>query len=563
LNPPTLLSFYVRALRQVLVRSAGLALFVLASAMHALGHASVALIAGIFAMTLGSGGGLGWGGSTPLGADGPSASGLFLLTFLGLGAVCVKTAAGVYASYVQARLAGEVGSALRLRVLDGLLAVHAVAQPRHDDQGEAKDGHVGQEARGVAALTDHVREVETGLQLGLLGGARAVAQLTPLLAIQIWLAPRLAAAAILVFLPFAALLTRVRKAYKRATVRATAEGEALLEASDEAVRHADLWRTYGAGGKVRASVATLGRAMTARAARLEAAAAALSGGNEVLGALALVCAVGASRAGLLGPAAGGGTLVAFAIAFFLAYKPARELGEARLALTRAGAAFDALAPWLVAEAPVEGPASGREWPLASLELCDVCLARGKAEPITFKVGPGEIAVVQGPTGAGKTTLLRTLLGLEAPAGGEIRFASSSLPPDRAGPDARPFAWVPQDAPLLADTLAANVELGAEAVDPRDVLGRIGAAHLVDELDGARLVAGRRVSGGERQWIALARALATGLPVLLLDEPTSGLDAAAQARVLDAIASLRGRRSVVIVTHRPEPLAIADRVIHVG
>jgi ABC-type transport system involved in cytochrome bd biosynthesis fused ATPase/permease subunit len=69
-----------------------------------------------------------------------------------------------------------------------------------------------------------------------------------------------------------------------------------------------------------------------------------------------------------------------------------------------------------------------------------------------------------------------------------------------------------------------------------------------------------VSGGERQWIALARAIATGQPILLLDEPTSGLDAEAQRRVLEAVACLRGRRTVLLVTHRVEPLGVADLVV---
>jgi ABC-type transport system involved in cytochrome bd biosynthesis fused ATPase/permease subunit len=85
--------------------------------------------------------------------------------------------------------------------------------------------------------------------------------------------------------------------------------------------------------------------------------------------------------------------------------------------------------------------------------------------------------------------------------------------------------------------------------------------LVDDLGTERLgVGGRAVSGGERQWIALARAIATGQPVLLLDEPTTGLDPEAEALVLLAIARLRGERSVLLVTHRPEPLVIADRVV---
>ena len=104
-------------------------------------------------------------------------------------------------------------------------------------------------------------------------------------------------------------------------------------------------------------------------------------------------------------------------------------------------------------------------------------------------------------------------------------------------------------------------LGAPGADAREELEPFGAAHLAQSLRDARLGAGgRAVSGGERQWIALARAIATRLPVLLLDEPTSGLDPDAQRRVLAAIAGLRGRRTVRLVTHRPEPLTIADVVV---
>jgi ABC-type transport system involved in cytochrome bd biosynthesis fused ATPase/permease subunit len=177
--------------------------------------------------------------------------------------------------------------------------------------------------------------------------------------------------------------------------------------------------------------------------------------------------------------------------------------------------------------------------------------------------PGQIVAVLGPTGTGKTTLLRTLLGLEASKAGRIHYAGAPLDSAPAGPAARPFAWVPQDAPLLADTLAANVALGAPA-DARAALTPLGAAHLVDSLGEDRLGAGgRSVSGGERQWIALARAIASRQPILLLDEPTSGLDSESQAQVLDAIARLRGERSVLLVTHRTEPLAIADHVVRLG
>jgi ABC-type transport system involved in cytochrome bd biosynthesis fused ATPase/permease subunit len=96
-----------------------------------------------------------------------------------------------------------------------------------------------------------------------------------------------------------------------------------------------------------------------------------------------------------------------------------------------------------------------------------------------------------------------------------------------------------------------------------ILSELGAERLVAATGDAVLATERSVSGGERQWIGVARALATRWPVLLLDEPTSSLDGAAQERMLRAIAGLRGKRTVVIVTHRPEPLAIADVVVRLA
>jgi ABC-type bacteriocin/lantibiotic exporter with double-glycine peptidase domain len=192
------------------------------------------------------------------------------------------------------------------------------------------------------------------------------------------------------------------------------------------------------------------------------------------------------------------------------------------------------------------------------------LAHGTSAPISFVVPRGGVVVVVGPTGEGKTTLVRTLLGLEAPAGGDVSYGAEAITSAPPGLHARPFAWVPQEAGLLSDTLEANVALASPDVDVRHAMRDVGGESLVLATAGSRLgPGGIAVSGGERQWIALARALATKQPVLILDEPTSGLDPVAQTRVLETLAALRGSRSLLIVTHRPEPVALADTIVRLG
>jgi ABC-type multidrug transport system fused ATPase/permease subunit len=483
--------------------------------------------------------------------------------------IYVKGAAGVYAGFVQSRTAAEVGSELRVEVLDVLLGRHRLRRARHEDQGPAPSPTTATHALGT--LTERVREVEAGLGRGFLGGARAVAQLVPLVALLVALSARMAAVAAVLLSCFGLALSRARVGYARATAAALIEREKLLLVADESVRHADLWVTYGAEEKARGAMRLLGQGLARACARLDARAAGLSAANEVLGAAALVLAVAASRAGWLGEVGDGTTLLAFAVAFFMAYRPMRELADARLATARAQVAYDELRRMLSPEQPeprdfevhLASPEGGvgAPWHLASLEVRSLRLAYGECGPVSFRVEPGAVAVILGPTGVGKTTLLRTLLGLEPSAQGEVLFDGKALERAPAGPKARPFAWVPQEAPLLADTLAANVGLGVAVADPVPTLELVGAPALAGSLQDARLGAGGRiVSGGERQWIALARAIATDQPVLLLDEPTNGLDAEAERRVLQAIERLRGRRTVLLVTHRKEPLAIADTVV---
>jgi ABC-type multidrug transport system fused ATPase/permease subunit len=541
-------SLYALAAR-ILRGQPGLGAATLAGAvMHAAGHALLAGAAGALTRAL--------AGSSPM-----DVGSILLIAILGVVAAVAKLIGGAAAAWGEAKLAGEVAGAVRLEVLDDVLAVDRASRP-HEDVGppRAAPRHRDHGAR-LAALTSHIQDVERGVGQGVVAEVRSVIQLAPLVVLLVVLAPRLAASAAVSLVAFGVLAFVLRRAFRRAHERAVASASLLSGAADEAVRHAELWATYGAQRRIRAHVGAIGGAIAREAARLKTRASLLSSTSEVLGALALVLVLALAARGTVDVRPS--TIVPFAIVFFMAYRPLRDLVDARLHRARGEHALAAaLGPERRAHATAEQvdhePAS---WRLEPLVLTGVRTRHGAHPPLSLEVPPGRIVALVGPTGIGKTSLLRALLGLDPLAEGSIRYGDRELSRAGVGPDERPFAWVPQDVPIVRGTLAVNVGLGSrvEGNDEARILDDLGAYGLASAL-GDDVLSKGRLSGGEAQWVAVARGFATGLPVLLLDEPTSALDVSSQASILGALRRLRGRRTVILVTHRSEPLAIADEVV---
>jgi tungstate transport system ATP-binding protein len=169
---------------------------------------------------------------------------------------------------------------------------------------------------------------------------------------------------------------------------------------------------------------------------------------------------------------------------------------------------------------------------------ETCILRG----VTLSLDAGPPTVLIGPNGSGKTTLIKLATGLLAPTAGSIRYAQR----DRT---ARRQAIVFQKPVMLRRTVASNVAYAlkaagraADAATILKLLDRVGLAPLADR-------PARRLSGGEQQRLALARALARDPEVLFLDEPTASLDPAATKAVEDIIAGAAGGGvKIVMSTH---------------
>ena len=192
--------------------------------------------------------------------------------------------------------------------------------------------------------------------------------------------------------------------------------------------------------------------------------------------------------------------------------------------------------------------------------------RTVGEGLAMSLQPGRVACLLGPNGSGKTTLLRTLLALLPPLAGDLTLDGTPLRAWSAPRRARRLAYVPQAAESYFEFSALEmVEMGRashravfsqpDAHDRRvalESLERLGVAALAGR-------AMRQLSGGERQLVLIARALATEATYLLLDEPTAHLDFGNQARVLEELRRLAGAgHGILLTTHAPDhAFAIGD------
>lgn len=194
--------------------------------------------------------------------------------------------------------------------------------------------------------------------------------------------------------------------------------------------------------------------------------------------------------------------------------------------------------------------------------------------VSFAVGPGEVLCLLGPNGSGKTTLFRTLLGLLPATGGVVLLDGEPLNRLPRAVVARKMAYVPQaHAAPFAYAVGDIVLMGRTAhLGPFARPSRADRAHALAALE-ALGISGlaeadyTRISGGQRQLVLIARALAQQAPVLVMDEPTASLDFGNQARVLRQILALRARGlAIVLSTHDPGhafACATAVALLHQG
>ncbi|MBJ7413890.1 MAG: ABC transporter ATP-binding protein [Niveispirillum sp.] len=219
------------------------------------------------------------------------------------------------------------------------------------------------------------------------------------------------------------------------------------------------------------------------------------------------------------------------------------------------------------------PQTGLDLPAFTREmlLCGVSLrmpdGRMALDGLDLVLQANILLAVTGPSGAGKSSLTDLVSGLTVPTTGTISVDGTILTPDLLPAWRRQVAVVPQDPFLFHDTIRANLLLAAPTATEADLwtaLEDAAAADFVRTLpQGLDTIVGDRggaVSGGERQRLAIARALLRHPRLLILDEATSALDGGSEALVLETLNRLRGQVTVLAVTHREATRRAADQVL---
>lgn len=269
-----------------------------------------------------------------------------------------------------------------------------------------------------------------------------------------------------------------------------------------------------------------------------------------------------------------GAFLQFWMCLEFLFAPIRELGEKYNVLQSAFASGERIFAVLDAEPEPAVPAEAQvpEIFRGALAIEDVSFSYDDRTPvlenISIDVEPGATLALVGATGAGKSTLVDLLLRLRDPVRGRILLDGVDLRDFDVADLRRRVASVPQDAFLFADTLDRNVDFGRglDAAAVEDALAAAGATRIAARVGEDHLTErGASLSTGERQILAVARALAGDPELVILDEATAHMDSESERLIQDACARLLTGRTAVVVAHRLSTVQNADRiaVLHHG
>jgi ABC-type multidrug transport system fused ATPase/permease subunit len=273
-----------------------------------------------------------------------------------------------------------------------------------------------------------------------------------------------------------------------------------------------------------------------------------------------------------------GTMTVGALTVYLAYlkqffKPVKDLASMTSTVAQTTVALERIQMILSADDVIKertdaiDPGRVR----GAITFDRVCFGYERNQPVlrdvSFRIEPGQVVGIVGPTGSGKSTVLSLLNRFYDPLSGHIRIDGIDVADLKLAGLRSQIAYVLQDSVLFPGTIRENIAYGRPDATDNEILAAAEVANAHEFIArmplGYESPVGERgdtLSGGQRQRIAIARAVVRNSPILVLDEPTAALDAESERLVIQAMRRLMKGRTVIMIAHRLNTLIDADKLI---
>ena len=265
-----------------------------------------------------------------------------------------------------------------------------------------------------------------------------------------------------------------------------------------------------------------------------------------------------------------GSLIVFIMYLGKMYKPMQELSKMTDDYSKAEVGYERISEVLDTVREVKDLPGARKAPpfKGKIEFDHVSYSYEPDRPIlkdvSFKIEPGQVAALVGPTGAGKTTIISLIPRFYDPSSGVVKIDDQDIRRFTQKSLRQQISFVLQETLLFHAPIWHNIAYGKPEATRAEILhaAELANAHeFIEKMsDGYNTMVGERgvtLSGGQRQRIAIARAIIRNTPILIMDEPSSGLDAASEKLVFEALDRLMKGKTSIVIAHRLSTIRNAD------